>query len=148
AWKDQPPMPNPRMHSASFFRNNRFYVIGGFTNDGTTSTVYNDVIAADVAADGTIGSWTTVSTLPKPWTHPGSAVVGDYLYLSGGLHGDPFNDIGNTNEVIRGHIEADGSIDEWTNQPHLPSTLATHACFYYGGYVYIVGGIDNVGVTN
>ena len=43
----------------------------------------------------------------------------------------------------RGTVEPDGTIDQWTQLTPMPSGVCTHASFVYGGWLYVVGGIDD-----
>jgi hypothetical protein len=44
--------------------------------------------------------------------------------------------------VSRGHVAEDGTLGDWTPMPALPVGLAAHASFFYGGFVYVAGGIS------
>jgi hypothetical protein len=146
AWKAQASLPEPKMHAASFATGSRMFILGGFSYDAGTqsSTIYDDVIAGDVAADGTVASWTQVGKMPQAWTHMAVSQAAGYVYVAGGLHGDPYNNAPVVGDVERAHIAADGTLGEWTAMPKLPVPLATHSSFVYGGWLYEVGGIDDV----
>jgi hypothetical protein len=145
-WKAQATLLEPKMHAASFTVGSRMYVLGGFSYDAATmaSTIYDDVLAADVGADGTIASWTQVGKLPQTWTHMAVSQADGYVYLAGGLHGDPYNNAPVVQDVVRAQIAADGTLGQWTTMPKLLVPLATHSSFVYGGWLYEVGGIDDV----
>src|SRR5207344_1597472 len=55
---------------------------------GGSTTVY----AAQVAADGSVGAWTTATELPMARTNHKLASVGDYLVLTGGAGSGPGDD--------------------------------------------------------
>jgi hypothetical protein len=64
------------------------FVVGGraaaFGSGGTTT-----VIAAPLAADGTVGAWTAKPALPMPRTNMDMVLVNDYLVLTGGANTGP-----------------------------------------------------------
>ena len=47
----------------------------------------NAVYSARIAADGSLGTWTTLAALPLPRTNQELAVVGDFLVIAGGAAG-------------------------------------------------------------
>ena len=147
AWKPQGTMPEPKMHAGSFAVGTHMYVLGGFSYDALkqASTIYDDVIATNVAPDGTVGSFSKVGTMPQPWTHMAVSEAAGYVYLAGGLHGDPYNNAPVVQDVYRAQVAADGTVGGWTAMTKLPVGLATHSSFVYGGYLYEVGGIDDLG---
>jgi hypothetical protein len=51
-------------------------------------------------------------------------------------------------DVTRALVAADGTLTEWTSLTPLTVPLATHASLYYGGYLYVVGGINNTADDN
>jgi hypothetical protein len=147
AWQAVAPLPQPRMHAGSFAHGARIYVLGGFAALSPTppSTVWDDVVAADVGHDGSIAAWTSVAKLPTTWTHMSVSEADGYVFLAGGLHGDPFGDASLVADVTRARIADDGTLVEWTPQTSLPLGVATHASLVYGGYLYVVGGVDDLG---
>ena len=64
------------------------FVVGGrastFAADGTTA-----VLAAPMAADGTLGAWQWETALPMERTNHSMALVGDYLVVTGGATSGP-----------------------------------------------------------
>jgi hypothetical protein len=73
-------------------------------------------------------------------------VADGYVFLAGGLHGDPLSGAAPlVEDVMRARIADDGTLLEWTAQPKLPQGVATHASFVYGGHLYLAGGIDDLG---
>jgi len=129
-----------RMHAGSVIQGNKIWVLGGFNDPN----VWDDIVSATVASDGTLSAWTPAGKLPGPLSHFSITLVGDYAYLAAGLNKSAFSNPPDLKDVWRGHILSDGTIGEWTAMPPLPTGLATHASFFYGGYLYVGGGIDNV----
>jgi hypothetical protein len=146
-WKQQALLSTPKMHAGSFTVGKRMYIMGGFSYDPAkqASTVYDDVIAGDVGADGTIAAFTQVGKLPQVWTHMAVSEAAGTVYVTGGLHGDPYSAAPVVVDVYSAQVQADGTVGGWTAQNKLPVPLATHSSFVYGGWLYEVGGIDDAG---
>ena len=139
AWTSAGSVLKNRMHPGSVVSGSSIYVMGGFEDP----MVWDDIVRATVNADGTVSPWAAAGTLPGPRSHFSVTLVGDYVYLAGGLDKSAFSDPPDLNETWRGHIASDGTIGEWSAMPALPVALATHSSFFYGGYLYVGGGINN-----
>lgn len=94
---------------------------------------------AQLNSDGTIGTWKMTSgygafSLPLKW----SQLVGHngYMYVLGG------EDSGNTNRsfVMYTAINANGSLDTWSDASSLGAVVNDHAAVAYAGYLYSSGG--------
>jgi hypothetical protein len=137
SWKQGPAMAHARMHAGSFVQGNSVYVLGGF--DG--QTVYSDIAKTTVSADGTLSAWAVAGQLPMTLSHFSVSLVGNYVYITGGLNMSAYDDPPALTTVYRGEIAADGTLGGWTTMTPLPEPLATQASFVYGGYLYVGGGI-------
>jgi hypothetical protein len=144
AWTTGSSILNPRMHAGSFAQGNTMYILGGFED----MQVWSDIVRATVQADGTLSPWTTVGSLPGPRSHFATTLVGNYVYLTGGLNQSAFQNPPVLTDVTRALVAADGTLTEWTSLTPLTVPLATHASLYYGGYLYVVGGINNTADDN
>jgi hypothetical protein len=144
-WRTVAPLPHPRMHAASFASGSRVWVLGGFVRDRVAkrSTLWSDVLVADVGPDGNITEWRSAGTLPGPRSHGAVTEGGGFVWLSGGLAGDPFADPPFLTEVWRARIDTDGSLRDWTPATPLPVGIATHASFVHDGWLYVAGGIGD-----
>jgi hypothetical protein len=65
------------------------------------------------------------------------------VYLAGGLDQPAPQNPPVLKDVSRGRVLDDGTIGEWTPMRALPVALCTHSSFFYGGYLYVVGGISD-----
>jgi len=128
-----------RMHAASVSTGHTIYALGGFTHPD----VWDDIVKADVADDGTVSTWVQAGTLPGPRSHMTATIADGYVFLTGGLDKSAFTNPPELKTVSRGHILADGTIGEWTDMPKLLTANATHGAFFYGGFLYVVGGITS-----
>jgi hypothetical protein len=138
-WQKQAPMNETRMHAASFALGTRIWIMGGFNE----ATALDDIIFADVGADGTIASWASGGKLDGARTHMAVSYANGFVWLTGGLNTLPTVSSPTLKTVWRGSVEPDGTIDQWTQMTPMPSGICTHSSFVYGGWLYIVGGIDD-----
>ena len=139
AWKPAGSVLHRRMHPGSFTKGDTFYVLGGFDDP----TVWDDAVRATVHADGTLSAWTSAGKLPGPRSHMSVSFVDGYVFLTGGLDMSALANPPLLADVSRARLADDGTLVEWTPMPALPVALATHASFFYGGYLYAGGGIDD-----
>lgn len=137
AWKQGGSIGQRRMHGGSFVLKDAMYILGGFDDP----TVFDDVVRATIAADGTIGEWKKIGTLPVPRSHFGLTQVNGYVYLTGGLDKSALSNPPMLADVYRARLAEDGTLTEWTAMPKLPAGISTQASFFYGGYLYVAGGI-------
>ena len=142
AWKSTGSTLHARMHGGQVVSGNTVYVLGGFDDPN----VWSDVVSTTVSPNGTLSTWTTVGALPGPRSHFSISLIDGYIYITGGLDVSAFDNPPNLPDVSRAQIAADGTIGAWTSLTPLPVPLATHASFFYGGYLYVGGGIS--GTTN
>lgn len=127
-----------RYYHTSFIHNGSLYITGGEQN---TSTYYSDMQTAAIAADGTLGSWTTVTAgaLPSARHSHATTVYNGTLYLAGGVAGTTF--INSTHYLKLASLASGlGAIGAWT------STTANGLGVYgvtaaaHNGYIYTFGG--------
>ncbi|MDE2019282.1 MAG: prepilin-type N-terminal cleavage/methylation domain-containing protein [Patescibacteria group bacterium] len=86
--------------------------------------------------NGSIASWNQQQSLPQP--DSGSTVVyGNYIYIVGGYGNGPYN------SVYYAHINADGTLGNWTPAASLPATVYVQGAAAYGGYLYSMGGYNS-----
>ena len=82
------PLPHPVGFGEAVVVDDWLFVVGGraqvFGAPGTT-----EVVAAPLAADGSVGAWTTAVPLPMPRTNHDLVLVGDHLVLTGGASMGP-----------------------------------------------------------
>ncbi len=128
---------NSRITAAGYL-----YVLGGATDAaGTPSSV---VAGSALTADGTVGAWTQIATLPAPLHSLGAVIFHGDLYVVGGATA------GNTAvaTVYRSRIGTSGGLGAWQDQPALPFRRAHFGFGFYGGYLYSLGGDSGVVAPN
>lgn len=144
AWSTGSALPAARFHCAGATSGRWFFVSGGLGLDsgGSTASARADVWGARLDADGTLGAWQSLTALPEPISHHASWARDGFLYVAGGLGGDPFNDrsVARRN-VYRARIAADGALGAWETVNALPAWISTHAAALHHDHVYLVGGV-------
>jgi len=128
-------LPSSRTAATAVVANGYIYVMGGIlSGTGPMDTVYY----AKLAADGSVGSWSTSSsTLPDLRSDATSVYANGYLYVIGG-----FKDAVQQS-VFYAKVNADGSVGSWTTEATniLPTSGRYRATSVYAnGYVYVMGG--------
>lgn len=83
-WTTAASLPGILSVTSHIVTKNRVYLIGGHTTGVYVSTVYT----APINFDGTLGTWTTGTSLPVPIGHSKAAIVKNKVYLfSGNISG-------------------------------------------------------------
>lgn len=132
-------LATPRQGHTAVRIRNRVYVIGGFGNGSLASVEY-----ATIAEGGSLGPFTMLSDigLMTARRNHTSAVIGNYLYVIGGVAANPLS------SVERAVIHGDGSLGPFA--PVTGVSLVTprqgHASAIIGDSVYVVGGVSNSGI--
>ncbi|MCA9667244.1 MAG: hypothetical protein KC503_16710 [Myxococcales bacterium] len=146
AWKTEAArLPEGRFHLSSALHGDHLFAIGGL---GPDSYARDTVFVADIAADGSVGSFRSAGTLPAARSHHGSFVYGDYLYLSGGFAGTPLNNQPQNHlDVIRAPIGSDGKLGTFEKVGDLVANLSTHAQTRVGDCVFLFGGLNLTGAN-
>lgn len=119
------------------------HVTGGTSNDSVPREATHFAV---INADGTLGSWTSGSSLTAGRAFHASAaatpfnsrVKGDgWLYVLGGIEaksGDPVSG------VLRAEIMSDGSLGAWESAGNLPEELHSHDAVIFRSNLYVSGG--------
>src|SRR5262245_26077688 len=109
AWTPAPPLPGPRFHAAAVADGNTLYVLGGLETTNSTSTVFR----SRLAADGRMGAWETLDSMPRPRSHQAAFVHQGRIYQVAGLDGNPAGRQSPLWDVIAAPIRRDGSLGGW-----------------------------------
>lgn len=93
-----------------------------------------------------LASWAETTAMPaKITTH---VTIFDtkfnYFYRIGG---GVFAEAKSTSSVFSAFVNATGSLGAWTEQTALPRGLRTSGDAFNNGFIYVIGGIDDAGVT-
>jgi Kelch motif protein len=112
------------------------FIIGG----DLSSQIGKDVERAVIAADGSLGRFTSVDGVSLVGSDYSAAAVGNYVYIIGGR-----GDSGPSTQVRRATVGADGSLTQFTvvTDTALVAARFGHASVMVGNYLYVLGGEDN-----
>jgi hypothetical protein len=138
-WTATAPLPQPRDYNLqhAVWLDGTIYVAGGY--DPNLAAEVATVYAAPTDAGGAVGRWSEVAPLPAPRALGDLVASDSVLYAIGGAEaGD------STSTVFFSAVGADGTIDEWNATAPLPQPRKGHAAFAAHGYVYAIGGSDQV----
>lgn len=117
------------------------YFAGGWTNSGATSAVY----FAPIAANGSVGTWSTTNSFAtaRGWTN--IAASGDYLYIAGGDNGADSAFYG---DVQYSKLSDPGAVSSYTTSGNtFTNTRRGAATVVHDRYLYVIGG-DNGGAAS
>lgn len=132
-WTSTTNLPGTLQRSQAIVTKNRVYLLGGFTSTTTaTSTVYT----ASINADGTLGAWTTGTSLPGALGYSQAIVTKNRVYLLGGYD----NTTGFVSKVYTAPINSDGTLGTWTTDVSLPDVLIYSEAIVTRNRVYLLGG--------
>ncbi len=133
AWSATTSFSNNRFRQTSVAHNGYLYVIGG--NNGVTA--YNDVQAAPLYADGTVGPFATTSAFATGRRGHASVVANGNAYVIGGTTGP-----GYLNDVQVASLGSSGTVGTWTATTAFATPRSLHTSLAYNGYLYVIGGFN------
>ncbi len=131
-WTTGTSLPGALAYSQAIVTSNRVYLLGGINGSGLVATVYT----APINADGTLGSWTTGTSLPVTLGMSQAIVTSNRVYLLGGHNG------GYASTVYTAPINADGTLGTWATGTSLPGALAYSQAIVTSNRVYLLGGFN------
>ena len=140
AWKEGPPLPEPRTDASVVSVSGTIYVIGGLDAEGApTTTVFS--MTPDPQT-GEFGEWKPVEELVLP--EPRAMAVGlagaDGLLLIGGEGPD-----GPVTTSYKSPLSEQGELGKWEPEAPLQRPQADALGAIVGDYVYVYGGHDDAG---
>jgi hypothetical protein len=118
------------------------FVSGGRDSDARAS---DQMISGIISADGTISSWTALSSLPSPRSYHASVAAtpfnsrvdgSGYIFVLGGINDE--------NEAVSGVYVAalnnDGTLKGWSNARPLPQPMYSVGAVIFRSAIYVAGG--------
>ena len=136
AWSTASTLPAKITDPQAIVTKNRVYLLGGLIDDTYSSTVYT----APINPDGTLGAWTTSTSLPGTVAHSQAIVTQNRVYLLGGYINGAYS-----STVYTAPINLDGTLGAWTTSTPLPGTVIWSQAIVTKNRVYLLGGrIDGV----
>jgi len=135
-WTTETSLPGALGHSQAIVTKSRVYLLGGSNGSSAVSTVYT----ASINLSGTLGTWTTGTSLPGALSHFQAIVTKSRVYLLGGYNGSSA-----VSTVYTAPINADGTLGAWTTGASLPVSLAQSQAIVTKSMVYLLGGVTGSG---
>lgn len=138
AWSTGTSLPGVLAFSSLAVTRNRVYLIGGTTNgSNSVSTVYT----APINVNGTLGTWTTTTSLPTAVCKASVFVTSNKIYVIGG------NVSNNTaSSIVQiAPINSDGTLGTWTSGTSLPGVFSESSLITTKDHIYLLNG--NTGAT-
>lgn len=133
-WSATTSLPGPLGNSQAIITKNRVYLIGGQDVSVAVATIYT----APINSDGTLGSWTTGTSLPGSLTETIVVATKNRVYLFGGN-----NSSATISTVYTAPINADGTLGAWGTGTSLPGNIAVSQAIVTKNRVYVIGGQYN-----
>jgi hypothetical protein len=130
-------LPADRSHGQALVHDGRLYVFGGLRGDPAgANTPLDDVISAEILADGGLGEWKPSGTLPGARSITAAELAGDDVFVVGGLEGTSFK-----SDVWRGTFDARKNLVFEVTDVRLPFARGhVHQTPFFRGKLYSVGG--------
>jgi N-acetylneuraminic acid mutarotase len=125
-WQRLADLPTARTAFATVLYANQVYTIGGETSLGVTGVMERYNPSQD--------TWSTLETKPIPVSEINAAVIGERIYVPGGLL-----DSGEPTDLVEVY---DPLLSTWSRVSSLPTKLAGYAMVAYEGKLYLFGGWD------
>ena len=140
-WTTASSLPGILGNSQAVVTKNRVYLLGGQVAFGgvRVSTVYT----APINSDGTLGTWTTGTSLPDAWEYSQAVVTKNRVYLIGGVNLSAYQ-----STVYTAPINSDGTLGTWTTGTNLPTALGGHQLIVTNSKIYTLGGNNGTSVIS
>lgn len=129
-WSSAGTLPTNLSSSQAIVTKNRVYLLGGHNGTSPVSIVRT----APINEDGTIGAWTTVTSLPGALSNSQAVITKNRVYLLGGQ-----NASGYTATVYTAPIDSEGIIGAWTTGTSLPDTNVSSHAILTKNRAYLLG---------
>jgi len=135
AWTTGPVLPGALSYTQAVVTKNRVYLMGGTDSIGYTSVVYT----APINTDGTLGTWSTGTSIPATAAYAQAVVTKNRVYLIGGYNGGGIY----SSAVYTAPINSDGTLGTWTTSVALPNTVSGSHVVVTTNRIYLLGGVVN-----
>jgi N-acetylneuraminic acid mutarotase len=123
SWTSATSLPHTLTNSNAIVTKNTAYLIGGVKSGAGTT----DVLASSINADGTLGTWSVVSSLPINFVAHQSFVYKNKIFLLSNLN------------VYSNTININGTFGSWVAETNLPVQLQYGKAIVTKNRVYLLG---------
>ena len=132
SWVTGTSLPDVLSHSQAVVTKNRVYLIGGHKGAaGAVTTVYT----TPINSDGTLGSWTTGTSLPTALHGCSAIITKNRIYVIGGASSATAQ-----STIYSATINSDGLFGSWNTEPSFPVNNYNANIYISKNIVYIIGG--------
>lgn len=138
-WTKGPNLPVGVMHTHAAAVGDYVYIAGGRGQKGGVSVA--EVSRMRILPDGTTGPMEALDPLPADRSHGMVFERGGFIYLFGGLRGDPAGKHESLADVLRAKPTAEGKL-AWEPAGSLPLPRSVTAAERVGDELYVVGGLE------
>ncbi len=156
-WNSTTSLPTAMNRQRTVVWGNKVYLLGGTTlalpnpNNGAstgsrpTGSGRSNTYYATINDDGTLGSWTSTTAMPYDIYEFGAGIIDGYIMIAGG-----FGSGGVSSYWYTAPLNSDGSIGTWTVAFDRGGSfsIASTDMVVANGYVYLVAGRTDTGLTN
>ncbi|MGB4957352.1 MAG: hypothetical protein WBO49_02810 [Candidatus Saccharimonas sp.] len=163
-WNATTSLPSTMNRQRTAIWGNKVYLLGGTqvalpdanngattgsrpTGSGSSSTYY-----ATINNDGTLGSWTSTTSLPYDLYEFGAVATGGYMFIVGGFTSSSGTYIasGANRAWYVAPINSDGTLGSWTIVYDRGSgyQVGSAPLTTVNGYLFVIGGRSDTGITN
>ena len=145
-WTTGPSLPGPLSFSQAIVTNTKVYLLGGYSSSNNTNgTATSAVYVANLNTDGTIGTWSTATSLPGTLGRSQAIVTKNRVYLLGGTNSPSV--INWVSTVYTAPIQSDGTLGTWQVGTSLPIALGDSQAVITKNTVYLISGNDSAVTT-
>ena len=144
AWQNATALPVGLHSTAATIYRGFLYVVGGANaQNQPTASAYR----ALVNADGSLGAWQAIASLPAPVAHHGLVNFGPYLYAIGGDAGaiDPALNAATGTESSAAYLAKidmrTGAVTSWSGTTTMPKARSKHGTMAAGAVVVVTSGM-------
>lgn len=134
-------LPGGRWFHRGGVKDGYIYVMGG----RDASAIQNTVWSALINGDGSIGTWSTQTSLPvgtgTGYSDGAGFFYGGNIYYCGGSDGVA----GYNSTVYKAPLSAGGTVGAWTSDTALPTTRRRSGAVTVGNNIYLAGWRENAG---
>jgi N-acetylneuraminic acid mutarotase len=139
-WNTGTVLPQVLRSPASVTSGGYVYVMGGDDANGNASSA---VYYAKLNSDGSLGAWTTGTSLSDMSSGAAAVTANGYVYYLGGIDTSGFS-----TAVYYSKVGSDNSLGAWTTGNSLPVGLEGFAAVTNNDFVYVLGGYNGADSDN
>jgi len=132
SWAAATSLPGALQMSQAAITKDYVYLISGNNGSATVATVY----MAPINSDGTLGTWSTTTSVPVAKRYAQVVVTDGYIYLIGGRNSSNTT----TSTVHVAPVNGDGTLGTWTSANSLNTAMGISQAIITTDRIYLLGG--------